>query len=539
MRSAIDSRVQPDPTPIEAVLAELDDSIQTLGHANREIVGVNNRYLARGAVEEWCTGCLEADGDQISSRGDRRGSKSTFAFYREHLAYTIMLGRYHAGQRYFLKEDSHQEVFDDIERQREEYIEDYGGGDPFRSKKAEAWLSSYSAQSSAYEQEVVIESRLNEYFDLAPENIFKFIDFLEDGDYDKIEYKPLLDFLAKNCFDPQESDCLRLRLEDSGDEPDLLRAPFMQALDLAIGSTDPAGDRARNLFANNPNIIEWLSFMGKRLGESTGEAELVLPTDILRVVSPEDWPTDLQELFSRYGELYVAVYRERVLKLLTPYRRDVLFGVVDGDMENISSRLDSKSTQSRPTKKRRQQGNGGNRTSSKSRVEKLTAQELLAAEPVITHIGRCPQIPGGHMIEGIGEVGRDGLHAAALTMLRAVGSARKYIESHRSDPDLGADVLRMTASLLEEPRGNGAAKMPDMDIKIVNGSGNGSHGKPLAVWRLNPNQRTGLSIGDTARDTRVYYVITTDKETGQQTLALLDVSHKSSANKLRGFWKKA
>ncbi len=545
MQAAISGDVLIDTQPMELLFTDMDDSIQALGHANRQLVAANARFLSKEEVDAWATECELDAGADLASRAVKRAAKSTFTQYRDHLSYTTTLARYHAAQKSFLDPVTHADIHEDVDQKKREYTEIFEqSADPFARKKAEVWVTVFNAQERSLQEEVTIETRINEYLDLEPSNIFNLIHYIEEGDYDKAEYRPLLEFLAKNNFDPTESQQLQLRLEVLKEEPELLKSPFARALDMAVTSDDTEGEAARALFEDSPEVIEWLRFMCDYVNADEQRREPVRPSDLLLDIPVGEWPSSVSTLFKNYANLYIVAYQNKVTNILTPYRRDVLFGVVESDMESISARLNSRGGKQQ-SKQRGGRVQETNRTSKKGRNEKITSQEELAST-VVDRIGRCPKTPAGFIVEDIAAIDikeeagvkRHLTDTAALTALESVSSARKYIEAHSSDPDFQLDILRMMQSVLEEPRGNGAAKMPDMKINVITDPAQSAYCKDIPVWRLNPNDRSDLTIGNTARDTRIYYTITTDKKTGEQTLALLHVGHKSKTNQIAGYWKK-
>jgi hypothetical protein len=147
----------------------------------------------------------------------------------------------------------------------------------------------------------------------------------------------------------------------------------------------------------------------------------------------------------------------------------------------------------------------------------------------ISHVGSLKQINGGAQAADTYEIGESDIETASDQLMES-RAVQRYLTHYHGDSALTDDLSRMVASLISEPQGNGVSKMNAVRLSYQLESG---YHKKLTVWHLNPNRRTGLTLSDTGRETRIYYVLAPVEGTDTKQLLLLSVLHKNDAAKIR------
>lgn len=398
---------------------------------------------------------------------------------------------------------------------------------PARVVAADIWVKTFDLEEHIAQTEYEILEKTETFFTDNTDNIVYLLDYLSRDDTDLDEHRPLLVVLAKQMFDPKARDIIGRHLADLLQQPDRYIPVFCQQLEQQMLIPEEAAPEAGSFVS--PDDIGWLKFVRSQF----------LGTDSLQSMLGDipftEWPGSLQASLRKDYDNFLGTIQQRYKDLLRPYEdkrtffiaADALAARVDDGLQNGTV---VRTNGTKPSKRNAKKHNG--RTTPKSasaNIKRGTEQEENSKFRVHAIEEWSPTVlrPGFH-----GHARTDRLeftNDTELTTLLAIGKVKSYLKEYDNDPRLQADLIEMLVSLLQEPYGNGATKIPQIKINLAD-----EHGKlkPHRLWHLNPNDRS-QTIGNIARDTRIYYVVRTDEETHEKSLVLLRIGNKKTMAKLR------
>ncbi len=515
--------------PTEQFLASIDPLVQDYGIALRTV-----RSIARGALsDDFILGLLHADYEDMAdaSRGERRFDQAFIRSQRQDMAHTLM-GAKNDAQLLEIggKADDEEYVAAQIAQHTFDSSETTGSRYLFLRASSQIWLNMFSAERRKVQLEKQLQDQtlglINTHGVVV---LVDLLSTLKDPSRDPDELRPFLQYLAKNHFDPFEKSILEASLERLEGEPQYSLNAFLHLVDDCFSDDEELQKTAIETIPKDAQT--WFKFLRDVLKVDDGALP---PSTLLGAKSWDHWPPSLQEAFLGHHRRVITETRDAYLEMLTPLRDSSNFYIRDTDLDTMSRPAQ---TTQRSGGKRRKGGatRGGRVTARRAKPEDFVlGAEIDTDSRPVGRIATLSKTPEGHMLgSGIDMTSEDFDETQLDTQLLALRPVADYLASKRSDSDIQTDLLKMLRSLLEEPRGNGAEKTTDIQISITSAAVNN---RRTSVWRLNTNKRTNLSVGDVARQTRIFYTLSRDDE-GRTVLGILDISHKASNENLRGGWK--
>lgn len=334
------------------------------------------------------------------------------------------------------------------------------------------------------------------------------------------EHRPLFELLARYEHDPKLQ-LINVFIEEWEKQPSFLQETATELLVDQAEETD-ADDTVLEL-GFSADDIAWVGFMKAALEQLGITANGDLLKSLFADADFSELPRSIQETIAASHDEQIAVLKQTYLDMLKQFARPNRFLAVDVP-EHLYTNKEQRQRQS--SKKRRNRSPGSGRTSISNRV----ISRAVEIEPVaaITEVHKVVQSEGnGYLLTELpshddsNETGS--VETQLVDRLMASGEAASFLKRYRNDARLPTDVKNMFLSILQNPRGNGCDKIKATKLKIGEGPG----GKLYPVWHLNPNKRSGLSIGELGRKTRIFYVLLPG-ENGEE-LGLLDISNKNMA----------
>lgn len=405
-----------------------------------------------------------------------------------------------------------EDTKDKVANLRNEYAADLDESTPQSSMakhSARSWLGVFEAEKKRVELEGTLRNNLLTLI-ASNSGATELVEHVTSEEFDSDEYRPLLVFLAKQAHDPMETDLVDTAFQIIRKHPELYRDDFVECLDRCYDEDPSVREEARGRI--DPISLAWFDAIRKVMRADDLPS---LPSQFLVSLNVDDWPESLRLQLEDDHRINIDGLEQKWSAELAPYIDKSTFYISDDDYEQI---VRTRTVPEKRTKRQRSAARTGGRVTKRLRPETIIGDLPPESPWVLDRVSDSVIVSGlVQPRETIEIADTDDLETA----VRGLSAVRRYLGKIDSDPRIGQDVVSMVISLLAEPRGNGAAKLTQTTIKLDNGN---THERPLPVWRLNPKQRSGLSLGEVAAQTRVFYLL----PKGLAQVVLLDVGHKNS-----------
>lgn len=513
--------------PVDTFLGQISDQAQYFGSSMRTL-----RKLCASVIsdEQLTEVVLSSDGydEGSANHEDRRRLKRDILAARKIVKPIIVYAR-GAAQSYVWWDtdddgEGRQRNRNTIKSVYASYYNIAQGSTPGSSEamfSAAAWLDIYEAEKEVCETEKQLVSDFRFFLGVDPNNVVHLLNHMQSEDFDRDAYRPFLQFLANSVFDPRKPNVLQDHLDDIAEKPGLFITGFCSIIDQCyVGDEEVQESAIATVGAEN---VEWINFAHtQQVDVDAGSAG-----DYFRQL--DDWPEPLKKCLATAHQSLLQELALKYKELLEPYidkksftvSQEELIVLLENGAANMNGSADIKPSRSKRPK------NG--RTTLKSRAECYLPEP--ETDPFkVRMIAELASGPHGYILQKKIDLQAETTDVQPLAeQIRNLPSAAEYLKK-QSDPKIEDDLIRMVESLLSEPYGNGASRMLDSKVSIQL-EDNHRNNKSYAVWHLNPNKRSNLSVGDTGRETRIYYVPHRDKE-GNFTISILRVGHKNDTSKI-------
>lgn len=517
--------VEPILSDAEMFMGTIDPIAQDYGAALKSLrdivrVSLSDETLLAAATPEcpWLA---------LDDRDSRRRNTQTMRELREDVIYQTVLAKNDAqvaeiGDRIEDRQDAEAEAL----RQQEAMA----NGEGLNAFFGAVWVNVYHAERRKIQLEKQLMTHTLNLVNADPKQLIEVLTIVTDPEADTEDHKPFLQYLAKNHFDPFEVSILDTVLENLEEAHSLTLPGFLDQLHGCYAADAETREASR---VNYPEeILEWFDLFARTLQQADGSP--VLPGVMLIHVPVAMWPSSVREAFLSEHRQLLGSVRQQYMYLLEPLQDSSNFFISDDQLDQVKAASQARIAGVKPTKSTKRKSSSGRRVTQRTRASDFVVSKIEDEPRAVNTVAEMAQTPNGHVHAKA--VDLDAIEEDELDdTLLSLGPVADYLREKSSDPDIRRDLLSMLHSLIDQPRGNGSQKTTDMQVSIS--FGGRSNNKRMPVWRLNPNQRTDLSIGDTARQTRIYFTITRGDE-GQTTVGILGVRHKASSEKLRGFWSR-
>lgn len=390
---------------------------------------------------------------------------------------------------------------------------------------ARTWIAVFEAECAKVRAEEAFCAATLELVKDRPENLLDLLGELANGERETDDYRPLLQYLARQHFDPFEHSFVDATVDVLSSRPERYEDEFLAELDEFLKKSPT--ERAETLGSIDAGVLEWLHYIHITILD---DGEQMTPTKLFGTNSHSVWPAPLREMLVEVYADKLRTARQQAGILLEEFKDPSLFYITGEQFAKIKSDYNM-ATRAVAPKKKRQGRPGGGRVTTAARAETF-AESKVASAPQVHKIGVAKATPDGRLIPECVDVDDQNTEQLQDVIL-GLKPVQDYLSEISSDPRIESDLLAMFASIIETPRFAGAAKLINAQVTIINDEG---HGVKHPIWHLNPKRRPGLSIGSVADQTRIYYVLLKD-QAGKTVLGLLNVAHKNSAEKLRGHFR--
>lgn len=524
--------------PIEHVTGTLlFEEIQAVGTAWRRLAQVKQDSVDEACLHEIVLDETEAQNLHTDrNRESRRTSSNLMRTMARDAKRMILLAQHNI--TYQVYGDEHQgEYKEQAKADLAAEVELYELGDQDGQMRSDRYLTKvYVETALAYRGALDAENDLVKKFvrwiGVHPNRFGELADWMNGDTADaQGENRPLFELLARFEFDPklQFIDAI---LEHWEDKHEMLQGAVTNwVVDQTISQDagEVANDELKS-FDISDEDLSWVGFLPILLKQFGVTADKDLIKAALFDTSIGELPVGLREAIVKAHGSHLSYVRDLYLNGLMQHRKPSRFLAFDipqaqGEIAQTSNK-----------KKRAKREGGGGRTT----VSKRAFSQVVEIEPVvaINAVHGASKTPRGYILTSLpqspsldttessqpksgGRTPQDQLLKATVT--------QKHLARYQSDPRLAQDMAQMFESILFNPRGNGCSKLSNELIKLGNGGSNDRKAYP--VWHLNPNKRTGLTIGDVGRKTRIYYAVIPG-EHGEE-LVLLDISNKNVTDEYR------
>ncbi len=511
--------------PVEVFFEQIGDSTQKFGTAIRHLRDLTTSVLNEDRLTMVVLDTLGMT-EAPQNRDEARQFKRKITNTKKETKPLVVFGRASA-QAYSIfdenidSNDDPHNVRDKIKNTYAHYfaIANDENELPIVRYEADSWVKVFEAQKDICEAEKELYNDLRLFLGLDPQNIVELLSYIGSEQFDIDEYKPFLRFFAKNMFDPFAENLVENRLADLSEKPEHYVGVFCDFINQCFSEDDEVRQFAIETIGTEN--IEWVNFVRNELvgADSIG--------DYFAGITFEEWPEPLRlKLVSAHEELLRAIHNA-YKELLRPHVDTKDFFIDPDDitvmLDNGMSRADGKpNTESRKANRRQ-----NSRSSIKSRPDSFLPEEAKEDERKVTAIASWSLGTRGFITSDTLLIDED--ERPIRDILLDIPQVKSYLKG-RSDPKIEDDVVAMLESLLSEPYGNGANKLNARNVSLEISD---RHHKQYSKWHLNPNKRTGLTIGDTGRNTRIDFVPYRD-ENGEFCIAIIDVGHKNDLVKTKG-----
>lgn len=515
---------------VDQYFEDIDGLVNDYGTALSNLKSIVKRGLDPSSIAE--TEIIDFPYAEGGDRTHRREFEKYFRYCRDECMYVIMNAKNDA--QIFAHAEEGDEHWNEIVASLASHkllANPESEAKASTKRESQLFLDIFDAELLKMQAGNQLFERTKQLLETNPTSLLKVLSEITEGDRDQEEYRPLLTFLATNHFDPTEPSIVDVTLEVLEEMPEAYAKSFLGDLDQCFSNDTATATQAREKV--DPDVLSWLDFI--HANSSTNETA-TLPSGIFLGRRLETWPEPLRRLLLNDYKEVVSEMRATFNAALLPYKDPSIFYISGDEFAKMCQdrEIRNKSrgggtTRKRPGSSKR----GGSRVTKAVKISQFVESGQEELPRLVQRISVLSKTANG-FIEGVtvdatDEAGED-ISDEALLGLKPVTN---YLNEMSSDAQIQADLLTMLRSIIDEPRFNGADKMTDITISMNNGNG---HNTKHNAWHLNPNKRSNLSVGDIARQTRIYYVILKDPS-GATTIGLLNIDHKNSAEKLRGSFK--
>lgn len=377
--------------------------------------------------------------------------------------------------------------------------------DPITVKRDSDWSLVFDAEVERGQQEQAIRESISAFLDADEGNVIAFME--EVMNCDAREYDPLLSLLYKDATDKYIAGLVGNAYISLTENTEYFRQEFLDQI-------ESEGDESTHIEAQS-----WLGWIAAH------PMIEVAPSQLLDGQPQQDWPDVMRAWF----DTYVSDKRDSLwaayLDVLVPHSNPTIQSV---DVEDLAAVIDKNQGEPQGVQKKRTNNGGrraqkrGGRVTKKADPDKYLRNPEESSDYVFDSIATLIQTPNGWMPKD--EMPID--DASVAEAISGLAPVKQFLKKYSGDKKIPDDLIAMFDSLLRVPHYDGATRMGSQAINLWLGS----RAVDRPVWHLNPNKRSGMSIGNIGRKTRIFYVTHPDKEVRQ--LLLLDITHKQGAELL-------
>ena len=346
--------------------------------------------------------------------------------------------------------------------------------------------------------------KLTDWLAARPAHIFKLADWLQSEKCDaEGEHKPLLEALARLYFHPNITSFLHEILERAASQPSLFQEEIVKQM-----GAQTAEDYTGEVGAH----AEWLKFIPLLMAKAGVEVDLSKIIDHLKEIDYDSLPPSIKLAVEEEARSVTEKVHQVFSQTLTPYVRADRFYVFeppDSQPPHAATKAKAKNKSNGRSTRRRNQA-----VAAVSKVMEIEPEEKITTAYVAS------KTPNGYIITDLkGDEPKEQILGSKM-----VGDILRY---YVSDPTFKTDLEQMLHSILKTPRGDGCTKMKVRELTFRFPLQPDSQRKTLAVWHLNPKQRSTLTnLGETAKQMRIDYALLSNGD-GTESIILISIRNKS------------
>lgn len=501
----------------------LFEDIQAAGAAWRELASTKAERLSDEAITEALSDYEESTHDAVNREDRRKGDQTRgLRYLRTKTEHAILVAHYVVTAQMFGREGEvagANEYFGDEEAlyARSESDGQTSGNRHLTGSVVEVG----NAYRDALQAEDKLMTGLIHWIGTAPNprRFAEIVDWMQGPNAEPNgEHRPLFELLARYENDPKLQ-FIDIFIEEWCKQPSFLQETATGLLVDQAEKTTTDHDILELGFSADD--IAWTGFMKAALEQLGITADGDLLKALFADADFSELPRSVQETIQATHDEKIAELKQTYLNILRPFSRPSRFLTTEAP-EYLYTESGQRKRQT--GKKKRSRSPGGSRTSVGNRV----ISRAVEIEPItsITDVHKLTRSEGNGYIPSDLLLPDEPAEARPdedqlVDRLMESGDVKDFLKRYRNDARLPADVRKMFLSILHNPRGNGCEKIKSNQIKVAVDSGS----KSYPIWRINPNKRTGLSIGELGRKTRIIYVLLPG-ENGEE-LGLLDITNKN------------
>ncbi len=531
---------------VEQVVGDiLFEEIQSCGAAWRDLAQKKKDALDEDNLRDVFQQIAANEGvDAMVNRQDRRAEASVLRTMSGDVKEMILMAQHNITYQAYGDEESGQYREDakkDFEREQQLYALGENDGQSLASRYM---TKVYVEIGESFEVAVTAENdliqKLVHWIGSHPNRFGELVEWMHGPDADPHgENRPLFELLARFEFDPKLQ-FIDIIGEHWKNQPRVLQGnATSHAVDTAIPPTKSEHSDTEQTPELNLELTDadasWIRFIPKLLGQLGVEADNDRIKSALKDIAFDDLPESLREAITNTHTSQLDTLRKAYLEALEPFKKPSRFLAFDMPKRQEAAQ------QTGGKKKRHNRERGGRTTAGGRALAQVVEIEPVAAINAIHGVTKTlkgyvlTELPQAPQVEASESAEAEPTAEASLrdTLLNSV-IAQKFLKRYQNDTRLPQDIEHMFESILLNPRGNGVTKLINETITLGEEGSNAR--KAYTIWHLNPNKRSGLSLGDVGRKTRIYFAVIPG-DNGEE-LVLLDVSNKNVTEEYRsGDWK--